>query len=148
MKIPLEVVTFAGGLRIMVKFLLVSKELNIFTIINGIVDTGSPTTIIGALDCQRMRLSRIKLNQLNSRKEPVALGGDNIEVKVINEAKIKFGDIFECIMPVRIPVENAEKSRLPTIRGVDFLLINKFKLVFNPFNREAYFEKEEVVKLT
>ena len=143
MKIPLEVYYFAGGLRAMARFLLQSKEPHIFAPIEAIVDTGSPTTILGMLDIERMRISPLQLKKLESRKEPISYGGGEVETKILQEAKLKFGEHFECIMPVQIIVEKIDGRSQPTILGVDFLANNKLKFIFNPIKKEAYFESSE-----
>jgi len=117
MKIPLQVYFFAGGLRAIARFLLQSKEPHIFGSIEAIVDTGSPATILGMPDIKRMRVSQIQLKNLESRKEPMAYGGGQIKTKILQEAKLKFGE--------------------------DFMEKNKLKLIFNPAKKEAYFESSE-----
>ncbi len=74
MKIPLEVYFFAGGLRAMARFLIKSDNPHMFGSIEAIVDTGSPTTILGTPDLKRMRVSKLHLKNLdrkNSFSNPV-----------------------------------------------------------------------------
>ena len=60
-KIPLEVYEFANGLRVMAHFWLKIDDLSRSIPIRAIVDTGSPTTLIGALDTMKMRISKLSL---------------------------------------------------------------------------------------
>jgi len=143
MRLPLQVHLFAGGLRAMTRFLLISKEPHIFGSIEAIVDTGSPTTVLGSPDLKRMRVSQIQLQKLESRKEQIAYGGGLVKTKILNGAQLKFGDYFECTMPIQIPVDEIKDCNQPTILGVDFMIQNKFKLVFDPIKKEAYFESSE-----
>jgi len=143
MKIPLKVYFFAGGLRAMVRFLLQSKAPHIFGSVEAIVDTGSPVTILGIPDMKRMKISKIQISNLESRKEPISYGGGQVNTKVLREAKLTFGEYFECIMPVQIPVDELTECSQPTILGVDFLIENKLKFVFDPNKKEAYFESSE-----
>jgi len=145
MRIPLQVRDFAGGLRVMAQFLIMSEKPHLFGSIESIADTGSPTTILGVPDTKRMRVSQIQLKELESRKEPHAYGGGQLKTKILRGAKLKFGEHFECEMDVQIPVEEVSECNQPTILGVDFMEKNKFKLVFDPVKREAYFESSEAI---
>ena len=140
MKIPLQVYEFAGGLRAMAHFLIRAENPHLFGSIQAIVDTGSPTTILGIPDIKRMRVSPLQLKELESRKQPHAYGGGQLKTKILQEAKLKFGEYFECIMPIEIPVDEITECTQQTIIGVDFLIKNKLKLFFDPAKREAYLE--------
>lgn len=144
MKIPLEVYSFAGGVRAMAHFFLKIEELNIFSNIRAIVDTGSPSTIIGLDDRKRMRVSNIKLNEIKNRKDPLALGGSLVEAKEISEADL-ISNKFKIKMPIILAVKqiNENKAPQPSILGVDFLEKNNYGFTFNPNKREAFLEKEE-----
>jgi len=145
MRIPLQVRDFAGGLRVMAQFLIRSEKPHLFGSIESIVDTGSPTTILGVPDTKRMRVSQIQLKELESRKEPHAYGGGQLKTKILRDAKLKFGEYFECEMDVQVPVEEVSECNQPTILGVDFMEKNKLKLIFDPFKKEAYFESSEAI---
>ncbi len=142
-KIPLEVYHFANSLRIMVHFLLRCKDPHIFTFIRAIVDTGSPTTLIGTSDIKRMRLSKIQLNKLEGREKPINIGGGQVYTKVIENANLRVGEDFEIEMPVDFPVRGEESPIQPSLLGVDFMLKTKSKLFFDPINKKAYFEIED-----
>ena len=142
MKIPLKIYDFAGGLRSMAHFILMNKEPHIFTSIRAIVDTGSPTTIIGPLDREKMRLSKVQLNKLTGKKIPINYGGSEVVTIELPEAKIKFIE-KEFELPITIPIKNEMGATQPSILGVDFMLKNKCKFIFNPSIEEAYFEMED-----
>jgi hypothetical protein len=140
-KIPLEVGYFADSLRVVAHFLLRSDEPHIFMPIRAIVDTGSPITLIGPLDIKRMRISKIQLQKLEGRNKPINIGGGQIITKVLEKAKLKFGDDLDIEMPIDFPISG--KSLQPSLLGVDFMLKTRAKLIFDPNNREAYFEIED-----
>ena len=75
MKIPIGVEYFAGGLRPIVTLTLKSQVPHIFSFVIAIVDTGSPTTILGSADVQRMRISQIQIQKLIGEEKEVNLGG-------------------------------------------------------------------------
>ncbi len=142
-RIPLQVYHFANSLRIMVHFLLRCEEPHIFTPIRAIVDTGSPTTLIGPSDIKRMRLSKIQLNKLEGKKKSINIGGGQVYTKIIENANIKIGENFEIEIPIDFPVEGEENPLQPSLLGIDFMLKTRAKLFFDPNNREAYFEIED-----
>jgi hypothetical protein len=141
MKIPVRVEFFAGGLRPMVGICIKSESPKIFGIANAIIDTGSPTTILGAGDVQRMRISQIQMQKLIGEEKEVNLGGAQIKTRVLPEVELKIGE-SNIKIPVQVPVKLIRGTPPPTILGVDFLLKGKFKFVFNPSKKEAYLETE------
>lgn len=90
----------------------------------------------------------MRFNEIESRKDQICIGGGEVKTKILQEASLRFGEYFECIMPIRIPVEEISGTAQSTILGVDFLIKNNFKLVFDPNKKEAYFEKEDEVQKT
>jgi len=124
----------------MVHFLLQSENPHIFAPVRAIVDTGSPITILGLPDLKKMRVSQLKLKDLESRKETISYGGGQVRAKILRDNKIKIGE-FECSVPIQIPVEEIKDCSQPTILGVDFLIENKLSLFFDPTKKEAYFEQ-------
>lgn len=139
-KISLQVSHFANSLRPIANFLLTSKDPHIFTIINAIVDTGSPITLIGPNDLNRMRLSPIQIRKIIGKNKPVNIGGEQIFTRTLENANLRFGDDLEVKMPIDFPIKMESKSTQPSLLGVDFMLKTKAKLVFDPDKREAYFE--------
>ena len=85
----------------------------------------------------------MQLKNLESRKEPHAYGGGQLETKILRDAKLRFGEYFECIIDVQVPIKEITECIQPTILGVDFLLQNKLKLVFDPSKKEAFFESSQ-----
>ena len=77
-------------------------------------------------------LQKIQLQKLESKKEPIAYGGGLVKTKILNGAKLKFGDYFECILPIQVPVDEIKECNQPTILGVDFMIQNKLKLKLSP----------------
>jgi hypothetical protein len=139
-KISLEVYNFAGSLRVMAHFLLRVENPHIFAPIRAIVDTGSPITLIGSSDMKRMRISKIQLKKLIGKLKPINIGGGQISTKILEDARLRFGENAEIEMPVEFPMEGREEPNQPSLLGVDFMLKTKAKLFFNPDKKEAYFE--------
>ncbi len=142
MKIPLQVYEFAGGLRIMAHLLLRAEEPHMFGPIRAIVDTCGPATIIGNGDAERMRVSKIQLKNLETHKNPVAIGGGKMVTKVVKNAEMTMGTEFKSEpMDLLVPFQSDEGSNCqPTILGVNFMEKNRLTLFFDPINKEAYFE--------
>lgn len=144
MRIPLNVYDFAGGPRAMATILIRAEKPHLFIPVEAVVDTGSPATILGTSDLRKARISIITLKNLESRKTPVHYGGGKIETKILRDARLTFGNYYDCIMPVQIPVKSDEESTQPTILGVDFMIINNFRFFFYPNKEIAYFEKDDI----
>ncbi len=79
MKIPIRVEFFAGGLRPITTLTLRSETPHIFGFVNAIIDTGSPTTILGGADIQRMRISQIQMQKLIGEEKEVNIGGAQLK---------------------------------------------------------------------
>jgi hypothetical protein len=73
MKIPLEVRDFAGGLRVMARFLIQSNNPHLFGSIESIVDTGSPTTILGFPDIKKNEGIAIATEKFGKQKRAACL---------------------------------------------------------------------------
>jgi len=142
MKIPLEVYEYAGSLRVMAHFFLkVEDPIQIFLSIKAIVDTGSPKNLVGPADLSRMRISKLQLQKLPGRNNPINIGGGQIMTRKIENAKVTFGNGFKTEIPVDFPINSGEGSQ-PSLIGVDFMLKTGAKLFFDPTNKEAYSEIE------
>lgn len=141
-KIPLQVSNYAGGLRAFANFFFKSDEIN-FTggLIHAIVDSGSPDTIIGLDDVRSKRMSTLRISKLKSRKEPLNMGGERTDAKILENAKIKINGL-DIDMKLIVSCENIQglKGSQPSILGVDFLLKNRLKFVFDPTNNKAFLE--------
>lgn len=142
MRIPIKVEFFAGGLRPTLAVCIKSESLRLFGILNAVIDTGSPTTILGAGDVQRMRISQIQMQKLIGTENEVNLGGAQIKTRILSDAELKIGEKLIKI-PVQVPVKIIRGTPPPTILGIDFLLEGKFKFFFYADKKEAYLETEE-----
>jgi len=143
MKIPVRVEFFAGGLRPLIAVCVKSKMPKIFGFVNAIIDTGSPTTILGAGDIQRMRLSQVQMQKLEGTEKEVNLGGAQIKTRVLPEAELIFSGKAIKISSIQVPVKLVKGTPPPTILGVDFLVQGKFSFFFNPKKKESYLESED-----
>ncbi len=143
-KVPLKVENFAGGLRILARFLLTSDNPKIFSPIEAIVDTGSPKTIIGPIDIKKMRLSNLKCEGIEGKDQSLKLGGGEVKTRILSNARIRFGKEIDITMPINIPIDSKEQNT-PSILGVDFLLATKAKLFFDAAKKESFFELEEPI---
>ena len=140
MKIPIRVEYFAGGLRPIVTLTLKSQAPHIFGFVIAIIDTGSPTTILGSADVQRMRISQIQIQKLIGEEKEVNLGGAQIKTRILPEAELSISDKINVKIPIQVPVKLIKGTPPPSIVGVDFLLVGKLKFFFDPNAKEAYFE--------
>jgi len=143
MKIPIRVEYFAGGLRPIATFTLKSTTPHIFSFVTAIIDTGSPNTILGSADVQRMRLSQIQMQKLIGEEKEVNLGGAQMKTRTLEEAELSLGGKLQVKIPVQVPVKLIKGSPPPSIIGVDFLLEGKLKFFFDPNKKEAYLETSE-----
>ena len=142
MRIPIRVENFAGGLRPMISCSLKSREPQIFGFINAIIDTGSPSTILGSADIQKMRISQVQMGKLVGAEREVNLGGAQMKTRLLQEAEIRISNKIVKI-PVQVPIKVIKGVPPPTIIGVDFLLEGKFKFFFDPSSKEAYLETQD-----
>jgi hypothetical protein len=142
MRIPVRVESFAGGLRPLLSICIKSESPKIFGFINAVIDTGSPCTILGAGDVQRMRISQLQMQKLIGAEKEVSLGGAQLKTRILPDAELKVSEKTIKI-PVQVPVKLIKGNPPPTILGIDFLLEGKFKFFFYPTKKEAYLETEE-----
>ena len=101
MIIPIRVEFFAGGLRPMITLALRSQNPKIFSFVNAIIDTGSPNTILGSADMQRMRISQVQMQKLLGEEKEVNLGGAQLKTRILPEAEFI----------IDIPVDSVTKKR-------------------------------------
>jgi hypothetical protein len=142
LKIPIEVNFFAGGFRPMLNVILSLENPKVFLPVKGIIDTGSPTTLIGIADMKRMRLSKIQINKVLGKKGEINIGGGKVETIKLENMGIRIGSYLETQLDVQFPIRG-EDEKQPTLLGVDFLLKTKAKFCFNPSKKEAYLEIED-----
>lgn len=143
MEIPLQIRDFAGGLRAMAHILINSKEIGRLVPVEAIFDTGSPETILGLIDLKKMRISPLRFKNLEGKKRSIHMGGGEVKTQVLDGVELIFGEHFKCVMPIHVPVEEVSGTAQSTILGVDFLIKNNFKFVFDPNNKEAHFERPD-----
>ncbi|MBU0977008.1 MAG: hypothetical protein KKD18_01190, partial [Nanoarchaeota archaeon] len=134
---------FAGGLRPLVTLAIRSETPYIFGFVTAIIDTGSPTTILGAGDVRRMRISQIQMQKLIGEEKAVSLGGAQIKTRILPEASLGIGEKLNVKIPIQVPVKVIKGTPPPSIIGVDFLLEGKLKLFFDPSAKEAYLETSD-----
>ncbi|MBS3092502.1 hypothetical protein J4466_03725 [Candidatus Pacearchaeota archaeon] len=142
MKIPVRVEFFAGGLRPIVTVYIKSEIPKIFGVVSAIIDTGSPTTILGGGDIQRMRISEIQLGKLVGEYKELNIGGAQIKTRILPEAELMISGKKFKILDIQIPVKLIKGTPPPTILGIDFLLQGKLSFFFDPNRKEAYLELE------
>lgn len=116
MRIPVRVEFFAGGLRPMVTACIKSELPKIFGVISAIIDTGSPETILGAGDIQRMRISQVQMQKLVGTEKEINIGGAQIKTRQLPNAELKIGE-KTIKLPVQVPVKLIKGTPPPTILG-------------------------------
>jgi len=126
----------------MLNVILSLKDPKIFLPVKGIIDTGSPTTLVGIKDMIRMRLSKLQIKKIESRKEEVNVGGGTVETIKLENMKIRIGDYLETELNIKFPIKG-ENEKQPTLLGVDFLEKRRAKFYFNPSKKEAYLEIDD-----
>src|SRR3989344_5277501 len=151
MKIPLLVDDLYGCLRAFKGIMIMGLRFAGF--IKFILDSGSPDTIIGTMDASRLNIPVANLPDTDSDKQVVGLDGAIISLKLIKNANLVLiddkGSSIKIILPIYVNSKHIQKIRgqetqgNPSVLGVDFLLKNKFKFIFDPYKKEAYLEKED-----
>lgn len=146
MKIPLQIV--AG--RISVSAVIRSAKYRIYGRINFYVDTGSNETFISQSDASRLQAPVNTLPSLRHAK----IGGSTYELKGMKEADLYFRTEenkaekislpeFSVMVGTKKTAEGIEEANsIPSLMGIDFLLINKLALYFNPSINVAYLERQ------
>ena len=105
MKILIRVEFFAGGLRPIATFTLKSETPHIFGFVTAIIDTGSPTSILGGADVQRMRISQIQMRKLEGEEKEVNLGGAQIKTRILPDAQLSINNKIKVKIPLHVPVK-------------------------------------------
>ena len=121
MKIPVRVEFFAGGLRPIVTVYIKSEIPKIFGVVSAIIDTGSPTTILGGGDIQRMRISEIQLGKLVGEYKELNIGGAQIKTRILPEAELMISGKKFKILDIQIPVKLIKGTPPPTIQEFEYL---------------------------
>ena len=141
-RIPVDILYFAGGWRPMLSIILRYPDPKIFLPIKGIIDTGSPTTLIGLSDMMRMRLSKIQIKKILGSHGEVNIGGGKVETIKVEGMGLKIGNFLETDLDVQFPL-SGENPKQPSLLGVDFLEKIKANFYFNPSKKESYLEIED-----
>jgi len=126
----------------MLNVILSFDNPKIFLPIKGVIDTGSPTTLIGISDMRRMRLSKIQLNKIISEKKEVNIGGGKVETILLGDMGLRVGNYIRTTLDVQFPLKG-EDAKQPSLLGVNFLEKIKANFYFNPSKKEAYLEIED-----
>lgn len=111
----------------------------IFLPIKAIIDTGSPTTLIGISDMRRMRLSKIQLGKIPGMFHEINIGGGKVKTIKLENMEFGIGNYLNTKLDVQFPVDGEEKAQ-PSLLGVDFLEKIKANFCFNPSKKESYLE--------
>ena len=110
--------------------------------IKAIIDTGSPTTLIGLADMRRMRLSSIQTRKIEGKRGEVNIGGGKVETIKLMDMGLRIGNYIKTTLDVQFPLRGKDANQ-PSLLGVDFLKKIKAKFSFDPTRKEAYLEIED-----
>jgi hypothetical protein len=117
-------------------------------LVDFVVDTGTNISMVGYGDAIRMSLPVQSLHV----KEPTAIGGVEVEARVLKNVKLGFRDEdggfkrfelpeFFVMFPLTKKREKLEESKtIPSLLGLDFMRSHKLSLFCNPSKELAYFE--------
>ena len=153
MRIPLKVEMVADGLKPFAYVILRARRYHMFKPLRLFVDTGSPWTIIGERDAS---LLNVPYKRLLKTRAMTGIGGGSIIAHEMKTVEMIFKDENEKGVIIKFPTVYAIRTQkrdarsktrseaVPSILGLDFLLKNGFKLVFDPSNKTAYLEKKDV----
>lgn len=130
-----------AGLRSIINFNMFGPHF--FGLITGFIDTGSPITIIGCRDSIKLNIPETMLKPIEA-KPIIGMGGKKLMLKKLERGTISFGtdnnERFSIKMPIYVDVDRSNQNSNPTVIGMDFLFINKFKFFVDPANKIAYIE--------
>ncbi len=149
MRYPLQIREIQGSKRIILPVL--SRQPRCYGNFEAIIDTGSPRTIIGAGDAEKLRIP------YHSLKESVSLigfGRGSMPTLLVEKfiIVIKSEDGTSKNLSIQVSIPNVPLLRktdqnmlkhaftLPTIIGLDFLEFNNLKLFIDIIKNVAYLE--------
>lgn len=148
MKIPLDVRTYAEGLKPFITTYIRIPKQRIRGAMYPFVDTGSPYTLISKTDADRLRI------RVFGHPRTILLGGapilsyetKGVQLKVLCEDKKTAYDISLPALGILKPIPNNEQSMrvvgtIPSIIGVDLLKHHRLALYFDAINDISYLEK-------
>ena len=99
---------------------LTSETPNIFGFVTAIIDTGSPTSILGGADIQRMRISQIQMQKLVGEEKEVNLESAQIKTRILPDAHLSISNKIKVKIPLHVPVKIIRGIPPPTIIGLIF----------------------------
>lgn len=151
MKYPIQIRSLQGSKRLVVP--VVSMQPRCFGNFEAVLDTGSPRTILGAIDAEKLKIPFTSLRTTSpivgfGKGSTPSLQIDSFDLSIRSEEnKLK-----HLKMPIVIPdipsIRKMSQSILdhartiPTLIGMDFLEINNLKLFVNVNQNSAYFEDQ------
>ena len=149
MKYPIQIRTIHGAKRLVIP--LISRHPQSFGNFEAFIDTGSPRTIISAVDAEKLS---IPFSSLSSSQPIVGFGKGNVPTLAIDKFNLFMrnseGQTKQLVIPVVIADVSAMRKMdqkildhartIPSLIGMDFLERNKFKLFVDIEKNEAYFE--------
>lgn len=149
MKYPIQIRTIHEAKRLIVP--LISRQPHSFGNFEAFIDTGSPRTIISAVDAEKLN---IPFSNLKSSQPIVGFGKGNVPTLAIDKFNLFIRNSEGLTKQLIIPVVIADVSTMrkmdqkildhartiPSLIGMDFLEINNFKLFVDLSENEAYFE--------
>ncbi|MHA1222813.1 MAG: hypothetical protein ACTSP3_06090 [Candidatus Heimdallarchaeaceae archaeon] len=145
MKIPLKI--SPENLIVVDTFVRAPRYHGVFGNITFIVDTGSAESLISEADALKIRIPIKSLPQKKGMGR--GLTGGAIKLRTMKDVTISFKTEDNKIEKIKISgidiglsAKRDEKSIIrDSIIGNNFLLQNKLKLIFSPFEKIAYLEK-------
>jgi predicted aspartyl protease len=120
-------------------------------LIKFLVDTGSPWMAISPQDAIKMNIPVSRLPKAakykviifaNNKFERRLLSNVDLYLKNEKGETIKINSKSTSVLN-STKILSEEDKHIPSVLGCDFLTINKFRLVFNPSNKEGFFEKDD-----
>jgi hypothetical protein len=147
MKIPLKINLVPEHYRISVNINVMPRSVHARPIlIEFVVDTGSPCTLISFNDAKRLNIPISRLSKVNPN---VSLGSRKFERYVLPDVDLCLKDEKGGIIKIKSnsltvlkpTTRLTQGSMTPSILGWDFLLSNNFRLVLDAPNEESYLEK-------
>ncbi|MCD6481684.1 MAG: hypothetical protein J7L31_05375 [Thermoplasmata archaeon] len=155
MKITLKVEEFSGGLKPFVTFICEFPRRHTRLFVNAFVDTGSGHTSISLSQLLKRNINVESIIDRNDFEEIMIGGAKHKGYPIKEKFDIRFrtedNEIVH-LKPQKLYVylpytDNKEgwgmSYSLPSIIGVDFLILHNLSLYFHPSKQIAWLEKEE-----
>ena len=150
MILDLELVQTLGAERVLMN--LLSREARSFGAMRAVVDTGSPRTIISARDAYGLR---IPVTNLPRAPPTRGFGRGALPCKMMKRFRFAVRSRDQVLEEFEMPVEVVDYGalqgmhqsfrenafQLPTIIGLDFLRLLRFRLCVDLHKREAFLDR-------